>query len=253
MMKVTKFSFVTILLLISIRLHCFCQTSPNEYVEEKPVLMKNEATIAFFAHSSGIGAEFRRSFNVTGYKKRFYEFDFLGMKHPKEYKTVNQSFDNAKSYVYGKLNTFSILRLGTGLQRTLYSKAERNGVEIRMIYSGGLSIGILKPVYLDILESLGNNQYDVIVERYDPAIHNQDDIYGRAPFTDGITELKFRPGLYAKLGYCFEYAPIFENMKALEVGLALDAFPKEIPIMAYAKNKQLFFTFYITLMYGRKW
>ena len=97
------------------------------------------------------------------------------------------------------------------------------------------------------------NQYDIIVEKYNPNIHNQDDIYGRAPFTDGLTELKFRPGLYTKLGYCFEYAPIFENMKALEVGVALDAFPKEIPIMAFTKNKQLFFTFYITLMYGRKW
>lgn len=252
-MKLTKFYIATTLILVSIKSLCFSQVNPNEYVEEKPVLMKNEVTIAFFAHSSGIGGEVRRSFNITGYKKRFYEIDFLGMKHPKEYKTINQNFDHAKSYVYGKLNTFSILRLGAGLQRTLYSKAEKNGVEIRMIYSGGLSLGILKPVYLDILESLGNNEYDIVVKKYDPNVQNQEDIYGRAPFTDGLGEIKFRPGLYGKLGYCFEYAPIFENVKALEVGVAFDAFPKEIPIMAFAKNKQLFLTFYITIMYGRKW
>jgi hypothetical protein len=135
----------------------------------------------------------------------------------------------------------------------LYSKAERNGVEIRMLYSGGVSLGLLKPVYLEILKPVGNNFYDLAVEKYDPATHYQEDIYGRAPFTEGLGQLQFRPGIYGKLGYCFEYAPIFENVNAMEVGVALDVFPKEIPIMAFTKNKQLFLTFYVTLMYGRKW
>ena len=183
-----------------------------------------------------------------------FEGDFVGMKHPKEVKSVNQAFDNARSYVYGKLNSFSILRAGVGRQHTIYSKAEKNGVEVRFLYSGGLSLGILKPVYLNILKPTGNfGEFDVVTEKYNPDEHYIDNIYGRAPFTEGLDQLFFRPGAYAKVGFNFEYAPVFEDVKALEIGVILDAYPQEVPIMAFAENKQLFLTFYLTIMYGRKW
>lgn len=230
------------------------QDNPNEYVEEKPVLMKNEATGGLNFHTAGWGIQFRRSYNQTGYKKLMFEGDFIGMKHPKEVKTVNQAFDNARSYVYGKINTFNILRLGAGQQYTLYSKMERNGVEVRFLYSGGLSLGILKPVYLNILKPTGNvGEFDVVTEKYDPDEHYIDNIYGRAPFTEGLDQLFFRPGAYVKAGFNFEYAPIFEDVKALEIGAAFDAYPQDIPIMAFTENKQFFLSFYLTIMYGRKW
>ncbi|MBL7923212.1 MAG: hypothetical protein JNL88_03350 [Bacteroidia bacterium] len=232
----------------------FAQNNPNEYVEEKPYLTKNEATGGLNFHTSGWGVQFRRSFNLTGYKKLMFEADYVGLKHPKEIKSVNQAFDNARSYVYGKLNAFSILRLGAGRQRTLYSKAERNGVEIRAVYSGGLSLGILKPIYLNILEPTGTfGEFVVITERYDPNEHFVDNIYGRAPFTEGLDRIFIKPGGYLKFGFNFEYAPIFEDVKSLEIGVIADLYPEEIPIMAFTENKQLFLTFYLTLMYGRKW
>ncbi len=230
------------------------QNNPNEYVEEKPVLMKNEATGGLIFHTASWGIQFRRSYNQTGYKKLMMEGDFIGMKHPKEVKTVNQAFDNARSYVYGKINTFNILRLGAGQQFTLFSKMERTGVEIRFIYSGGLSLGILKPVYLNILKPTGSvGVFDVVTEQYNPDEHYIDNIYGRAPFTEGMDHLFFRPGAYVKAGFNFEYAPIFEDVKALEIGAAFDAYPKDIPIMAFTENKQFFISFYVTIMYGRKW
>lgn len=228
--------------------------NPNEFVEEKPVLMKNEATGGLNFHTSGWGLQFRRSFNQTVGKKRMFEADFISMKHPKEIKSVNQAFERARSFVYGKLNTYDILRAGAGSQRVLFSKAEKNGVEVRLIYSGGLSLGILKPVYLNILKPTGNfGEFELVVEKYDPEIHYIDNIYGRASFTEGLDEIFFRPGAYARLGFNFEYAPIFEDVKSLEVGATIDAYPTDIPIMAFTENKQFFLSFYITIMYGRKW
>ena len=96
-------------------------------------------------------------------------------------------------------------------------------------------------------------EYDIVIEKYDPSRHYIDNIYGRAPFTQGIGEINFHPGLYGKLGFNFEYAPVFEDVKALEIGVILDVYPTEIPIMAFIDNKQFFLSFYITLMYGRKW
>jgi hypothetical protein len=233
------------------------QANPNEYVEEKPVLMKNEATFGLILHSNGWGLggiQFRRGIALTGYKKWIFEGDYGGMRHPKEIKTVNPYFDAAKSYVYGKSNTFNVLRLGTGIQRTLYSKFDRHGVEIRMVYSGGLSLGLLKPVYLEILKPTGNfNEFEVRTEKYDPTEHFVDNIYGRSSFSEGLGEMKFKPGLYGKLGFNFEYAPIFSDVKAIEVGAVLDVYPTDVPIMALIDNKQLFLSFYVTFMYGRKW
>ncbi|MBL0095611.1 MAG: hypothetical protein IPP46_03305 [Bacteroidetes bacterium] len=252
-MKLIGFYLVLLISLLGIRVS-FAQPNPNEFVEEKPVLMKNEATGGINFHTSGWGVQFRRSINLTGYKKLMFEGDFVGMKHPKEIKSVNQAFDNARSYVFGKKNSFHILRAGVGRQKTFFSKGDRNGVEIRAVYSGGLSLGILKPVFLNILEPTGTfGEFVVVTERYNPDEHFIDNIYGRAPFTEGLDRIFFRPGGYVKAGVNFEYAPFFEDVKALEIGIIADIYPKEIPIMAFTDNKQIFVSFYLTLMYGRKW
>ncbi len=248
------FLFLTALFTLILGRTSYAQTNPNEYVEEKPVLMKNEATGGLNFHTGGWGIQFRRSLNRTVKKKQMFEADFVGMKHPKEVKSVNQAFDRARSFVYGKENGLSILRAGAGQQRVIYSKSERTGVEVRFLYSGGLSLGILKPVYLNILKPTGNfGEFELVVEKYDPEVHYIDDIYGRAPFTEGFGEIGFRPGAYARIGFNFEYAPIFDDVKALEVGAIIDAYPQEIPIMALTENNRFFLSFYITIMYGRKW
>ena len=64
---------------------------------------------------------------------------------------------------------------------------------------------------------------------------------------------KFYPGIYAKIGATFEYAPLSNGVKAIEAGVMIDAYHKTIPIMAFAKNKQVFFNFYLTIMLGKKW
>lgn len=236
----------------------FAQENPNEYQEEKPVRLQNEASFGFLIHSNGLGIEGKRGFMLTYNKKWFLESQLVGMKHPKEIKTINTRFDNPKSFIYGKMNTLTILRLAVGQQHVIYGKADRTGVEIRVNYSGGASIGFAKPVYL-IIDHSGPNPEDPInqvEEKYDPnnsRQNNVDNIVGRAPFTRGLDELQPYPGLFMKTGLNFEYGANHEDIKALEVGVAVDAFAKEIPIMAFTKNKQFFLSFYITLIYGQKW
>lgn len=50
----------------------------------------------------------------------------------------------------------------------------------------------------------------------------------------------------------FEYNIMNDGITAVEVGVMLDAYTKTIPIMAFAKNKQVFFNLYGTFMLGRK-
>jgi len=233
----------------------FGQTNPFEYEEEKPPLMKNEFTVGVNIHTSGWGINARRSKNLTVSKKRLLEVELVNMKHPKEVRSVNPYFDNAKSFFYGKINTMTVFRAAVGMQNVLFSKAEKGGVEVRLHYSGGLSLALAKPVYLNILyaDSGVVGQYDVLVEKYDPDKHYVDNIYGRAPFTKGFDEIKPYPGAYGKLGISFEYGNDFEDVKSIETGITIDAYGKQIPIMTNTENKQFFINFYINLLYGRKW
>jgi hypothetical protein len=246
-----KFLVIILLLVCST---VFAQQNPNEYDEEKPVLLKNDASFGILIHSNGLGIEGKRSFMKTYNKKWFIESQLVGMKHPKEIKTINTRFENPKSFIYGKLNTMTILRLGTGLQHVLYGKADRTGVEVRFNYTGGLSLGFAKPVYL-IIDHTKDGPTDYREERYDPEnpFHSVDRIVGRAPFTRGLDQTKPYPGIFLKTGLNFEYAPYHEDIKALEVGVVFDAYGKEVPIMALEKNKQFFLSFYLTLIYGQKW
>jgi hypothetical protein len=229
----------------------------NEYQEEKPILLRNEGSFGFLAHSNGLGIEGKRAWVKTYNRKRFLEAQLVGMKHPKEIKTINTRFDNPKSFIYGKMNTLTILRMAAGQQHILYGKADRSGVEVRLNYAGGLSVGFAKPVYLIIDRS--NNPEDPtnqVEEKYDPGDEWQntvDHIVGRAPFTRGMDELKPYPGVFAKTALNFEYAPNHEDIRSLEIGVAFDAYGKKVPIMAFTKNKQFYLSFFITLIYGQKW
>jgi hypothetical protein len=229
------------------------QTNPNEYDEEKKVLYKKENSFGINIHTNGFGGNLRFSRHLTGYKKRTYEFELVSFKHPKEIKSVNPYYDNAKSYIYGKLNSVLLLRSSIGLQKTIYSKAERGGVEVRLNTAAGVTLGFAKPVYLEIGYPEGVIPYEFVKEEpYNPDKHFVDNIYGRAPFTKGFDKLKLHPGGYAKIGVLFEYGAYDDDVKALEIGAAIDAFPEKIRIMAKTTNSQAYVTFYISLIYGRK-
>ncbi len=224
------------------------------YEEEKPVLMRNEISGGATAHSQGWGLDLRRGYQVTVNRKRLFEVELVGMKHPKEIRTVNPYFENARSYIYGKSNTLTVLRMNYGFRNTLYDKAEKSGIEVSLHYAAGAVVGFTKPIYLEILHPTSQPfEFSTTTEKYDPFKHFTDNIYGRSPFTVGLDELALHPGLTAKLGVGFEYGGEYEVIKALEAGIAVDAYTDKVPVMALIENDQLYFTFYINLLFGKKW
>jgi hypothetical protein len=257
-----KIILSTILFLLLNTFYLCAQENPNEYQETPPVLMRNELSFGFSLHSSGWGIDFRKGKNLTVSKKRMIEIELVGMHHPKEIKSVNPYYENSKSFVFGKINNLTVLRGAIGIQRVIAAKGERSGVEIRLNYTGGLSLGFSKPIYLDIITIDINDpgRFTLSTQRSDPANQNLEDIYGRSSFTTGLDEIKVYPGLYTKLGISFEYGSQDEDVKIIEAGCTFDAYGTTIPIMGTpknpifpVKNNQVYFNFYINLLYGRKW
>lgn len=230
------------------------KTNENTYDDVK-LLYRNEATFGVLAHTNGFGVSYRRGRHVTNARKRMFEIEMVNYRHPKEVKITNPYYDHPKGYYYGKLNSFFILRPGFGYQNMIYSKPERNGVEIRYVTFVGLSLGLAKPVYLEILEDspiIGDDKV-IVTQKYDPTKHFVDNIYGRGPFLRGFGETKIYPGGYARFGMNFEYASLDDDVKSLEVGICVDAYPKVVPLMATEHNHQVLLSLYLNFSYGRKW
>jgi hypothetical protein len=218
-------------------------------VGDRNILFRKEASGGIFIHSSGLGVSYKSGRHVTAFKKRIISLDFVSLKHPKEYKTTNP-------LLFGKLNFVYIFRAGYGFQHVLFSKAERSGVEVRYNYYGGLSLGFTKPVYLDVIVSTTDNLILYETKRYDPTDPGQQDVtdfVGRGPYFMGFDQIKIYPGGHLKGSVSFEYAGWERKIAALEAGVTVDAFPKAIPIMANNKNQNLYFNFFISLMWGAKY
>jgi len=225
-------------------------------LEDREILLKHEFTGGLLLHSNGWGINLRSGKHKTAKLKRMLELDIVSMKHPKEFKSVNPYFENSKGFVYGKMNTLTIGRIGYGGQWVLVQRQDRRGggVEIRAHVYGGISLGFTKPVYLDILVPTNVPfEFSLSTEKYDPDKHYIDNIFGKAPFTKGLDELKVYPGLYFKAGMSFEYASRQDNIKAIEAGIVVDAYYKKIPIMAFADNYPYFVSLYIGINFGTKW
>ena len=87
--------------------------------------------------------------------------------------------------------------------------------------------------------------------KFDPGIHiDKYRIGGRGPFFMGFNELKVVPGLIGKVGLSFEYSQRDAVLHALEAGISLTVYPKEIPIMATEKNSFLFFNLIVGYRFG---
>jgi hypothetical protein len=220
------------------------------------VLFRNESTGNISLHSRGFSGNYRRLWHVTGTRKRLIEFELLNMRHPKELKKKQA---HGKSYYFGKLNGLTFFRAGYGYQQTLYRRAERKSIEVRMVYTVGPTICFAKPVFLEIEypdtigSSTGTENMITKVEAYDPAKHNPNNILGRAPLFYGLDKTTVFPGAHAKLGFSFEYGETRASIKALETGVIVDYFPKAIQTMAYVQPENFFVTLYVGFTFGKRW
>jgi hypothetical protein len=224
--------------------------------DDATILYRREGCFGITIHSNGWGLTYKSGKHVTGFRKRMLDFEIISMTHPKEYRQTNP-YEGAKSFIYGKLNNLFLVRAGWGYQNIIFGKADRSGVEVRVNYYGRLDLGIAKPVYLDILENdLYNDSMKIVVtKRYNPNDPTQtvDNIYGGASFFTGFDKISIHPGIYGKLAMNFEYAGWQQKIAALETGVMVDFFPDAIPMMAYISNPNVFFNFYISIMWGSKW
>ncbi len=224
--------------------------SQGEIDEQRRVLFRDESSFGGFLNTNGFGVNYRYGFYKNFRNQFIVDGDFSYVKHPKEVKTTVAYDYKTHRYTYGKENLFWELKGMAGWQNELFRKIDKNGISVRLFYSGGIAIGFLKPIYYEVysLSPVGE-PIDMEYMKFDLSIH-QNLIGGRGPFFMGFDELKVIPGLVGKAGLSFEYGQKDAVIHALEAGLSLTVYPKEITIMATEKNNYLFFNLMVGYRFG---
>jgi hypothetical protein len=241
---------------------CAVAAGQNELYEEPVVVYSHQVFGGFNLHTNGFGGTFTYGRNRGAYHIRLWSLDALFVKHEKETKSYFQD-PNARSYFYGKVNNFYVLRPGFGHKHILSEKLRTNGVQVGYTWTIGPVIGFTKPVYLEILyrDPGFSNSYYIQVEKFDPEKH-ENNIYGRASGLRGFNELRVHPGIFAKFAWFFEYSGYKDGIKGLEVGGSVDVFPYRVEIMSDkileeafdgAHNHQFFLALYINFLFGKKY
>jgi len=201
--------------------------------------------------TNGLGATFgmRKSSKQT---TRVYQFDLVTHKHSRELKIVNQSIQNPRPYVFGKLYRTAIARANIGLEHPLIKRNDWNRLGMNANIMVGANLGMLRPVYLDIYYRRNNDVGDDIrSERYDPELHTyQEGIIGYSDKKRGWSDMEYRMGLNAQLAFDLQWTGDNGGYKALRIGGVLDYFPGGLPVMAFAENPSAPMTLFLAFIWG---
>jgi len=196
------------------------------------------------------------------YNLKTVQIEFSEVKHPKEMKQTNEGqgmySDKPRPFIYGKINNFYTLNLGYGFRRMIAGKPERGAVSVHWFGTGGLSLGMLKPYYVDAYVPQDNGgRFERRQIKYEDssngAFLNERLVIGGAGITKGLNEIKFVPGLQAKTGLHFDFASGKKTVMAIEIGIHAAYYTQKIEIMADQKAFPYNLNAFAGIQFGKRW
>ncbi len=254
---------------LSVGLSASAQKTKKERKDEKRqrinalIKQEEEGVIAYRKHNvfggkltnDGWGFFYEHARAQSVKKALLFQLDFAERKHLKERKQTNPYFP-ASPFIFGKINYFYPLKLGVQQQILFGNKSNKNGVAVTGNFGGGLSLGLLRPYYVEINATDGSRR-TIKYNSPDSAIFvSGDSLRGLGVSSAGLSkgwgDMTIRPGAYAKAALRFDYGRYNEMVNAIEVGVSTEYYFKKIPQLIYTKEKSLFFNVYFALMFGRR-
>ncbi len=219
--------------------------------EEGDIIFNHYGVFGVKLATNGYGLFYERGKFITNKKSRTLTFEWNEIKDPKDHKEAVSSDGYTYNYVsVGRLNNFYELKASYGQQFLLGGKGNKNGVAVTYLYSGGLSLGMLKQYVMDLQPTAQNP--NVYTSTYPTIFDSAYVVYDTKGLGGGWNHLRFSPGLNAKLAMRFDYGRFNQNITAFETGVTGEYYLQEMPLMAYVPPKHLFFNAYISIMFGKR-
>ncbi len=186
------------------------------------------------------------------YNVRFWQIEFTEKKSPKEEKL--QSSDNtgtgSSKYIYGKINNFYALKLGYGFRKLLVGKPDPGTVSMHWVNVLGVSIGLLKPYYLNVYSDPNAIKYtDATASDF----LNQGLIEGSAGFSKGLGETKIIPGGHFKSAMHFDFSANRKTVLGVETGFDVEYYSSQIQLLANQPGTAYFADIFLAVQFGKRW
>ncbi len=191
------------------------------------------------------------------YDIKLFQVEFSEKKHPKERKQSNSvgplTSDGAKPFIYGKVNNFYSLKLGYGGRKMIAGKPDPGAVSIHAVYVGGLTVGFEKPYYIDVVNASGEVESITYTDTTMYEFLTPQFIVGGSGFSEGLSDMKFRPGVHAKVGLHFDFATSRKTKLAVEAGASIEYYFSDIKLMANQTDRPYFGNLYMSFQIGKRW
>lgn len=233
----------------------------NELIkqEEEGVITYSKHTVfGFKLINDGYGGflEIGRAQSVK--KALLFQLDISERKHPKEDKQSNPDY-SGPGIIFGKINFFYPVKLGVQQQILLGNKSNKNGVSVTGNFGGGISLGLLRPYFIDVYDTtkVPLQRKSIRYESADSSLFSDNsqlyNLQATGPnFGKGWGNLKITPGAYAKAAVRFDYGKYNEVVSAIEVGMTAEFYAKKIPQLVYTTPENLFLNLYVSIMFGKR-
>lgn len=219
--------------------------------EEGVLSFHKQTSFGVQLRTNGYGAFLELGRSRSPRFTNLYLLEITEIKHPKEEKVSNANNFFSNSFVYGKINNFYQVKLGFGQQYVFGQKGNKNGVAVLAIVHGGLSMGLLKPYYVQVADA-STGAVDIKYDSKDSVEFLSGNIIGGAGLSKGWNELKLRPGAFVKTALRFDFGRFNETVQALEIGMSVDAYASKIPQMVFNEPRRLFFQGHFALVFGQR-
>ena len=254
------------LLFTFLALSCAVAHAQIVNADGKGVVYNSEFTIDVRLHTNGWSLGYNKAEIVQFDRIKFQGIEIGEIKHPKQDRRTfdllafGSNNNDSRSYIYGKQNNLFFIKYNIGQKRYLTDKAERKGAVFGISYSAGPTLGLVKPYLVEVVETeIGANGAlgrDVVAIQYDgtndDVFLDPNEVVGPAGISKGWGDLKVQPGLHAKAAIHLDWGAFDQVVKGFEMGLMVDFFFKEVPIMIIEDNSQLFLNLYINAHIGRR-
>lgn len=219
--------------------------------EEGVIANKKHFLLGIKLNTDGYGLFVEKGLAKSVNRALLFQFDIAERKHPKENKQFNVQ-NNAGPYLYGKINFFYPIKLGVQQQFLLGNKGNKNGLSLTANVGGGLTLGLLRP-YLLAYDSMGIQIYRGLGKTTQDSVRFLTQPPTSGPnFGTGFNQSTLVPGAYTKASVRFDYGKYNEVVSAIEVGVTAEVYSKKIPQMVFSKNKNFFFSAYVSFLFGKR-
>jgi hypothetical protein len=220
--------------------------------EEGVLVYRKQSIFGIQAKTNGYGAFYELGFMKTPRKTNVFRLDISETKNAKEEKLLGGGIIFGNPFIFGKINYFYPVTLGFGQQYIFGQKGNKNGVAVTAVYNAGISVGLLRPYYINVEDPGSGENRTIKYSEADKDLFLGPSITGGGGFGKGWSEMKIKPGAFAKAAMRFDYGRFNEVVSGLEIGMSLEAYGSKIPIMLLQKDKSLFFQGYIAVLFGRR-